>query len=136
MLECATAAFEAHGADVSFTQWVALTKVKEKSALTASDLCRTMYYDNGAVTRLIDQLEQRGLLTRERSTTDRRVVALKLTAAGEKTVVELVPIVVSSLNQALSDFSKAEFAELVRLLHKLISRLKSPQATVAADSQP
>ncbi len=117
-----TAAFAAH--DLSFIQWIVLMKLKEGRAATASDLCKTMHYDNGSVTRLLDQLEERGLLRRERSKTDRRVILLKLTQAGEKKIAELVPVVVDVLNSVLAEFSKAEFAQLVRLLNKLITGLR------------
>ncbi|MFL6550887.1 MAG: MarR family winged helix-turn-helix transcriptional regulator, partial [Povalibacter sp.] len=74
------AAFAGH--DLSFAQWLVLLKLKEGAAITASDLCRQMRHDNGALTRLLDQLEERGFLERQRSEEDRRVVRLDLTTAG------------------------------------------------------
>jgi DNA-binding MarR family transcriptional regulator len=126
MHDWAMAAFAKH--DLSFIQWITLMKLKEGKAATASDLCKAMHYDNGSVTRLLDQLEERGLLRRERSTADRRVITLKLTPAGEKKIVELVPVAVDGLNAALSDFSKAEFAQLTHLLNKLIASLRDREA--------
>jgi DNA-binding MarR family transcriptional regulator len=131
MHNLATAAFEGH--DLSFIQWVTLMKVKEGTVMTASELCRTMCHDSGAVTRLIDQLEDRGFLNRERSKTDRRVVALKLTVTGEKKLNELVHYAVEYLNDALSDFNKSEFAQLARLLNKLVASLKSRQPQQTTD---
>ena len=127
MLEGATAAFASR--EVSFTQWIVLTKLREGSALTASDLCRTLRHDTGALTRLLDQLEERGLIERVRSQEDRRVVRLQLTPAGRKLAIELTPFVVDRLNGALADFSKAEFQELTRLLNKLIATMKALEST-------
>ena len=126
MHDWAAKAFAPH--DLSFIQWITLMKLREGSVATASDLCRSMHYDNGSVTRLVDQLEQRGLLRRERSTEDRRVITLKLTTAGERKVNELVPVAVAGLNEALKDFGKAEFGELVQLLNKLIACLREREA--------
>ena len=126
MHDGATAAFAAH--DLSFVQWLTLMKLRDGKAATASDLCKSMHYDNGAVTRLLDQLEGRELLRRERSKADRRVILLKLTRAGEKKLTELIPVVVDALNAALSDFSKVEFTELSRLLNKLIASLQTRAA--------
>jgi len=126
MHDWAAKAFAAH--DLSFIQWITLMKLKEGSVATAGDLCRTMHYDNGSVTRLVDQLEERGLLRRERSTEDRRVVALRLTAAGERKVKQLIPVAVAGLNEALQEFGKGEFAELVRLLNKLIASLRARES--------
>ena len=120
--------------DLSFVQWITLMKLREGSVATASDLCRTMHYDNGSVTRLVDQLEQRGLLRRERSTEDRRVITLKLTNAGERKVNELIPVAVAGLNEALQDFGKAEFSELVQLLNKLIACLSARETQEGARS--
>ena len=121
------------GHDLSFVQWLVLIKLREGTAVTASDLCRQMRYDNGALTRLLDQLETRGFIERKRSETDRRVVDLELTAAGRRKVTELLPLVVESLNNILGDFSKAEFAELVRLLNKLMDNLKAYEQAPAGD---
>jgi len=124
MHEAASAAFAGH--DVSFIQWIVLTKLRE-GTLNASDLCRTMRYDNGALTRLLDQLEARGYVERERSQADRRVVELRLTPAGRRKVTQLMPLLVDCLNSSLASFSKAEFSELVRLLDKLIAGLHAPR---------
>jgi DNA-binding MarR family transcriptional regulator len=122
LVDRASAAFE--GSDVSFMQWIALLRVHEGASRTAGDLCRAMRYDTGAVTRLLDQLETRGLLTRERSREDRRVVALQTTEAGAEMVARLKPMFVDELNHVVATFSADELAELLRLLHKLIDRVQ------------
>lgn len=119
------AAFAAH--DISFVQWIVLFKLREGAGISASDLCRQMRHDNGAFTRLIDQLEERGLVERQRSSEDRRVVNLALTTAGRRKVAELLPLMVDVLNAATSAFTKTEIAELTRLLNKFIDTLKSQE---------
>ena len=130
MHDSAAAAFAGH--DVSFMQWIVLMKLRESASLTASDLCREMRHDNGALTRMLDQLEERGYVQRERSEEDRRVVRLQLTAVGRRKVTELMPLAVDRLNDVLTDFSKAEFAELTRLLDKLISHMKASETGAAS----
>lgn len=117
MHECADRVFADH--DISFVQWLALVKLKEGFAETASDLCRTMSHDNGAITRMIDHLEALGFVERERSQQDRRVVKLRITEAGRTKLAELTPPFIEQLNGALEPFSAEEFAELNRLLGKL-----------------
>src|SRR5690606_4430980 len=128
LLERATQAFA--GREISFMQWIVLMKLREGSALNASELCRRLRHDTGAFTRLLDSLEERGLIERERSADDRRVVRLTITASGRKLALDLLPLVVDRLNEALAGFTKAEFNELCRLLNKLIGNL-----TVAKDSE-
>lgn len=123
MHDCATLAFTGH--DLSFMQWLVLTKLHEGQVNTAGDLCKHLHYDTGAVTRLIDSLEERGHLRRERSQQDRRVVALALTDAGRDKLTELTPLAVAKLNTGLADLSPAEFEALRHLLTKLIARLET-----------
>ncbi len=117
MHECADRVLANH--DMSFVQWLALVKLKEGLAETASDLCRTLSHDNGAVTRMVDLLESRGFVERERSQEDRRVVKLRATDAGVAKLAELTPPLIQNLNEALEPLSVEEFAELNRLLLKL-----------------
>src|SRR4051812_30056279 len=53
-------------------------------SLAAADLAREYGINESAVTRLIDRLEKRGLITRVRSEEDRRVVRLALTLEGRE----------------------------------------------------
>ena len=122
MLSIMETAFAEHG--FTFMQWIVLIHARDRMSLTASAICREFGHDSGALTRVIDQLVARKLIERRRSKTDRRASELRLTAAGRKTVETQIPLVVDKLNFALADFSRAEFAELTRLLVKLVDRLQ------------
>ena len=117
MHECADRVLANH--DMSFVQWLALVKLKEGMAETASDLCRTLSHDNGAVTRMVDLMESRGFVERERSQEDRRVVKLRITEVGIAKLAELTPPLIQNFNRALAALTTDEFAELNRLLLKL-----------------
>jgi DNA-binding MarR family transcriptional regulator len=113
------------GSGFTFTQWVVMMHLRDGLTANARDICSQLRHDSGAVTRILDQLEARGLLARERSVDDRREVNLRLTEAGQRTVESLIPMVVEKLNFVLRDFSSAEVAELTRLLNKFIVGLQS-----------
>jgi DNA-binding MarR family transcriptional regulator len=51
-------------------------------ARTASELGHAILFSSGGLTKLLERLEQAGLVTRERDSEDRRVVYVKLTDAG------------------------------------------------------
>lgn len=100
-------------------QWKPLYMVKVGRATTAIELAREMDIDAGAVTRMLDRLEAKGLVERVRSETDRRVVHLRLTAAGD-TVAKKVPFVLASVNNDfLRGFSEPEWKQLRRLLGRM-----------------
>jgi DNA-binding MarR family transcriptional regulator len=108
---------EEHG--YTFIQYVVLAALRDGIAVNPKDICLHYRHDSGALTRVIDQLADQGLLERVRRDRDRRKVELQLTAAGRKTIEFLVPLVVDKLNTLLSGFTATEVQELLRLLHKL-----------------
>src|SRR6202795_5215306 len=117
MLDSMEPVFEARG--FTFIQYVVLAWLRDGIAVNPKDICIQYRHDSGALTRVIDQLAERGLLERIRRNRDRRKVELKLTPAGRKVIDSLIPLVVDKLNEALTDFTKAEVQELLRLLIKL-----------------
>jgi DNA-binding MarR family transcriptional regulator len=115
---------------ITFVQWILLMQLRDGLASTAAELSRDMCHDSGALTRVIDNLEQRGLIERRRAVTDRRVVELKLTDAGIAMVNSLVPTVVGLLNASLAGFSDDEARDFTRLLNKFVDNVAA--ANVAA----
>ena len=110
--------------DLTFTQWISLMGLREGVADTSADLARHLNHDTGAVTRVVDQLEERGLVKRVRSTSDRRVVHLKLTPQGRAVAKMHIPPIVDFWNEVMSDFSAKETTQLIDLLGRLIQRLE------------
>lgn len=106
--------------DLTLAQWVALMSVRD-GAGTAVDTCRAVGCDTGSMTRMLDRLEEKALLRRERSIADRRVVRLVITPTGEAMAKRAVPLVVGVLNHSLRDFSADEFEMLKTLLRKLLA---------------
>jgi DNA-binding MarR family transcriptional regulator len=110
--------------DLGFTQWIALIHLRHGMADNCAGLARALGHDSGATTRLVDQLEERGLLARSRSGSDRRVVKLTLTEAGAAVLARMTPQVVSLWNNLLEDFSHAEVETLISLLSRLTAVLE------------
>jgi DNA-binding MarR family transcriptional regulator len=120
----------------SFVQYVVMSALRDGIAMNPKTICTQFRHDSGALTRVIDQLAERGLLERVRRDKDRRKVELQLTAAGSEAIASIIPLVVAKLNEVLSDFSKDEVQELLRLLVKLNTTLLahvdlSPEAVEA-----
>jgi DNA-binding MarR family transcriptional regulator len=121
MVDTMEPVFAARG--FTFLQYVILAWLRDGIAVNPRDICMQFRHDSGALTRVIDQLAERGLLERVRRDRDRRKVELQLTPAGRETIEGLIPLVVEKLNLALDDFSSDEVHELQRLLVKLNRRL-------------
>ncbi|MDB5739068.1 MAG: hypothetical protein JWP16_108 [Alphaproteobacteria bacterium] len=106
--------------ELTFSQWTTLVALHDGRITTAGDLAHNICHDAGSLTRLVDQMEKRGLVTRGRSDTDRRVVTLALTAPGRKLVEAQAPRIMEFWNGMLSGFSHAEVDTLIALLTRLV----------------
>ena len=107
----------AHG--LTDAQWKPLWLLQSGQATTANELARLMDVDAGAITRLVDRLEAKGLLERLRSAADRRVVHLRLTDAGVAASAEVPHVLAAVNNDLLQGFSEADWKQLRKLLERL-----------------
>lgn len=111
--------------ELTFTHWIALMSLRDGISSTSSDIARHLGHDTGATTRMVDQLEARGLVARCRDASDRRVVNLSLTDTGRAIATELMPRTVGFWNDMLADFTTAESDLLVELLTRLLARMEA-----------
>jgi DNA-binding MarR family transcriptional regulator len=89
---------EAHG--VSVPQWVVLRCLFDMEGAPLGDLARDVGVDNGALSRMVERLVQKGLVSREADPSDRRAVRLRLTDAGRK----LVPVLAREADRNDAEF--------------------------------
>jgi len=111
--------------EVSSAQFVILATLSSGGQKSASDLCKGISYDAGAMTRMIDRLEDKGLLQRTRSPEDRRLVYLELTDAGKAAFPRMREISLRVLNRFLRGFSKAEARQLEAYLLRMLENAPS-----------
>jgi DNA-binding PadR family transcriptional regulator len=93
---------------------------------------------SGATTRLLDRLEGKGLLRRERSTSDRRVVHVALTPEGQAIASQVPEVLCRVLNRHLSGFTHDEWMLLRGLLERILANgeaLRLSQSAAAAQGQ-
>lgn len=109
---------EAHG--LTNAQWGPLMQIKKSGGrATVAELSRWLQVDAGAMTRLLDRLEKKGLCKRVRSTEDRRVVQVELTPDGEGSITEVPKVLCDVLNAHLAGFSKTEWQALKGYLKRM-----------------
>jgi DNA-binding MarR family transcriptional regulator len=98
--------------------------------VTAADLAREYGIDASAVTRLIDRLEKRGLLSRVRSEEDRRVVRLALTPEGYALAERIPAIFTRVLDKLLMGFTPEEVGFLKSMLRRVLANSCDPGCAV------
>lgn len=124
--------------DVTHAQWMPLFKLYNCGQSTVAGLARDLQLDPGATTRLLDRLEGKGLLRRERSTSDRRVVHVALTPEGQVIASQVPEVLCRVLNRHLSGFTHDEWMLLRSLLERILATgeaLRLSQSAAAAQGQ-
>lgn len=109
-------------------QWVPLFKLYMESAGTAAELARECELDAGAMTRLLDRLETKGLCRRVRSSEDRRVVNLEMTDEGREAAQEIPAVLSRVQNAYLAGFSQDEWQALKGYLRRILDNAKTIQS--------
>jgi len=117
--------------DLTNAQWLPLLRLSMGHGSTVAELARGCELDAGAMTRLLDRLEAKGLCRRVRSVEDRRVVNIELTEEGRAAALG-IPVVLSGVQNAwLAGFSAEEFETLKSFLRRMLANapVKSPSST-------
>jgi len=99
---------------------------------SAADLCKVISYDAGAMTRMLDRLEAKGLIRRTRSSQDRRLLNLELTEEGRAAFPRMREISMSIANRFLRGFSKAEARQLEGFLNRMVENAQGMEARESA----
>ena len=122
---------------LTYAQWIPLYKLFKEDGCTPIAMARDLSMDPAALTRSLHRLEAKGLIRRERSTQDRRVVHLWLSDEG-RAVAEHVPGVMAEvLNSHLQGFSHDEWQLLLQLLQRMLANgeaLKAAPGTADTSS--
>lgn len=105
--------------DLTYTQYIAMLVLWEKSSISVKELGKLLYLDSGTLTPVLKSLEAKGLVRRSRSTEDERVLIIQLTDSGEslKDKAVCVPEKVGGCIALEPDETK----EMYRLLYKLLN---------------
>jgi DNA-binding MarR family transcriptional regulator len=105
-------------ADLTPTQYNALRILRgagQKGA-SCSEIGERMVTKDSDITRLLDRLETRGLVSRERETKDRRRIMTRITDAGLRVLAELDKPIVQCHRRQLGHLGEKQLASLAKLL--------------------
>ena len=105
-------------AGLSHTQYNVLRILRGAGGqgLCCREVAERMITRDPDITRLVDRLERRGLLTRSRDSRDRRVITVRITAAGKKLLKDLDGPMAEYNRKLLSHMDKGDLRKLLELL--------------------
>ena len=109
---------------VTGPQLMCLHKLLEHDGLTVSELSKAIYLSPSTVVGILDRLERQLLVTRIRSSTDRRKVLLHVTQEGRDLVVDAPSPLQEALQNGLSKLDTAKQKEIADNISSLVMMLE------------
>jgi DNA-binding MarR family transcriptional regulator len=112
------------GADetgLSFSQWLVLRALSSNPRMPIGEIGQILGSAGCTATRLIDQLEEMRLVTRQRLSADRRVIGVSLTAKGRRVAALAEPVARDFWSRRTSGISAADMAIFFGVLGQIQS---------------
>ncbi|SAI43330.1 transcriptional regulator (MarR family) [Bordetella ansorpii] len=107
--------------ELTAMQWRPIALLCKGRADTPAELARLNGVDTGAMTRTLDRLEAKGLVRRNRSLEDRRVIRIELTESGKEKGRQIPHYIAKVLNHHLRGFSPEEVNQMRHLLRRMLA---------------
>lgn len=104
--------------------------------MTYKELGERTLITKGTLTGVIERLEQKGLVARERSSDDKRSFFVRLTPCGEGVFREVFPKVIAQGKHLFAPFSEADFDTMDQMLRKLKQTIADAGERPASPSTP
>lgn len=105
--------------DLTYTQYITMMVLWERKEINVKELGKYLYLDSGTLTPVLKKLEQKGYVTRQRSTKDERVLNVAITPVGEALKEKAITIPTQMGGCVALEKEEAEL--LYKLLQKLLS---------------
>lgn len=105
-------------------QLVCLLAVDEFGPITLSALARRVHLSSSTVIGILDRLDTRGLVRRERDLKDRRLVQISLTVPGRGLVATAPSPLQDTLAEAMSELPAAQQATIAESLERIVELME------------
>jgi MarR family multiple antibiotic resistance transcriptional regulator len=109
--------------EVTAAQFIILKNVLKGSAQSACELCKSMDYDRGAMSRMIDRLETKHLIRRVALSHTRRSVALEVTDAGRAAFPKMEACLDRVVNRLLKGVTKTQVRDVEKVLRRMLANV-------------
>ncbi len=109
--------------DMDVPSWRAIMLLHERSPSSVSEIAERAVIKLSTMTRVVQRLEKRGLVTIARRPADARVTDVYITPAGERTVQQVRTLASRLYQSAFKDMSPADVEMLNALLRRVFDNL-------------
>jgi MarR family 2-MHQ and catechol resistance regulon transcriptional repressor len=101
------------------SQFDIIATLGNTQGMTCKELGEKTLITKGTLTGVVDRLESKGIVQRERGDDDRRQYFVKLTKLGQETFDQIFPVVIESGRSNFQSYSESDFQNLEEQLMKL-----------------
>lgn len=112
-----------HKHGVSKPIYRVMTVLREHQPLSIGAIAEAALTKRSTISRIIDRMQEQGLVATEPNPEDNRITEVTLTPAGLHTLRKLTPIVGRQFSRAMDGISNRDIAHLLRTLQKIGSNL-------------
>lgn len=114
-----------HSHKITGPQLGCLTAIKENGPLTTTKLAQAVYLSPSTIVGIVDRLEEKNLVTRQRSSKDRRKVQIHLTGTGEQLLDKAPSALQDKLADALKSLPELEQVSITLALEKIVDLMEA-----------
>lgn len=108
--------------DITYPQYLTLLVLWEKEKQSVNQLGEKLYLDSGTLTPMLKRLEQKGLIKRERSVSDERVVEISLSEKGSQ--LRYLACAIPQKLLASLNITQEELAQLHLIVNKILDQAR------------
>ena len=114
-----TKAFNDAGIDLTPEQWVIMDYLLNENGVSQTDLASKSYKNAPTVSRIIDVLERKGFVERQRFQNDRRRYKIYLTSLGRQTANKALPIAMTIREKGWHGLSDQEYDVFIKIVEQV-----------------
>ncbi|KAA3634111.1 MAG: MarR family transcriptional regulator [Bacteroidetes bacterium] len=111
-------------AGITVDQWVVLNQLDKEDGQNQLDIAKAVFKDAPTVTRILDLLEEKGLIARVPDTSDRRRFKIQLTTTGKLKVEEVWPYMKAGRQTAWAGLDDEAITQLTESLNHIFENIK------------
>ena len=113
--------------NLDIPQWRILANLASRGDMTAQDIARITYSHKSTISRAVQELEDRGLIARKISPSDKRSFTLTLTSEGRRLFRQLLPLVLEFERNLMTSLADTNARALLKGIAALEAALLGPE---------
>ncbi|KUO72474.1 MAG: transcriptional regulator [Desulfosporosinus sp. BRH_c37] len=117
--------------NLSLVEFMALKNIYENSQCSIQEIGRGLNFTKSGATRIIDRLEKKGYIIRERSLVDGRICCVTVTAQGTDVISNVVEQNTLYLDDVLKDLEPQRVVQIKDVLEILLSSVRQHESTLS-----